>query len=74
MVPRYFANCSVAVFFACCVLSCANDFAGELVVTDRVGAAQEPTFQYREGPARLDGDVPWHCESSQSPKQRCESV
>lgn len=49
----------------------ANDFAGELVVTDRVGAAQEPTFQYREGPARLDGDVPRHCgESSKSPKQR----
>ena len=31
--------------------------AGELVVTDRVAAAQEPTFQYREGPARLEGDV-----------------
>lgn len=73
MVPGYFANCSVAVFFCMLCLSFANDFAGELVVTDRVGAAQEPTFQYREGPARLDGDVPWHCES-QSPKQRCESV
>ena len=31
--------------------------AGELVVTDRVAAAQEPTFQYREGPERLEGDV-----------------
>ena len=27
------------------------------MVTDRVAAAQEPTFQYREGPARLEGDV-----------------
>ena len=59
----------MAVLFAL-VFRFANDFAGELVVTDRVGAAQEPTFQYREGPARLDGDVPWH--SGESPKQRCE--
>ena len=35
----------------------ATEIAGELVVTDRVAAAKEPTFQYREGPGRLEGDV-----------------
>ncbi|CAL1157033.1 unnamed protein product [Cladocopium goreaui] len=39
------------------MISVPPNAKGELVVTDRVGAAQEPTFQYREGPARLDGDV-----------------
>jgi len=39
------------------MISVPPNATGELVVTDRVAAAQEPTFQYREGPARLEGDV-----------------
>ena len=49
--------CRSAVIFGRSTWPKRTCAAGELVVTDRVAAAQEPTFQYREGPARLEGDV-----------------